>query len=145
VWLRKKIAVVSGLIAFTLIGISASRQPGNDPPRWKNLRIIPKTVDDVYMEALMNKYDRDLGVTCNYCHAATKPGVVPQRADFPSDDNPEKKVAREMMRMTDRINKKYFGIENTYDFDFEMKKKAAVTCRTCHRGTLLNPSHTRPF
>ena len=64
----------------------------------------------------MTRFNKALGVTCNYCHARTKPGIFPVRADFTSDEIPTKLTARKMMRMTDKINRKYFNFENQYDY-----------------------------
>lgn len=48
--------------------------------------------------------------------------------DFAADDKDHKIIAREMMLMTAKMNKKYFK-------DFQEKKGvAAVQCATCHRG-----------
>jgi hypothetical protein len=61
-----------------------------------------------------------LGVKCSFCHD-------PQ--NWASDDKDEKKVAREMMRMTHDINDKYLKTIKGLDSD-----KPAVNCTTCHRG-----------
>ncbi len=45
-----------------------------------------------------------------------------QKLDFASDENEHKLIARDMMRMTMKINKKYFRNE----------KQDAITCYTCH-------------
>ena len=44
--------------------------------------------------------------------------------DFASDENKHKHISRDMMRMTNRINKQYFK---------EVKERG-VRCFTCHRG-----------
>ena len=126
----RKISVTIGLIAFTLIGIAATHPADQEKPPKRNLKVLSKNLDEDELEAIMYKYERQLGVTCVYCHATTKPGIVPRRMDFASDEKPEKNIAREMIRMTNKINKKYF--------DFRSNKNTGtlppVTCKTCHRG-----------
>lgn len=66
-----------------------------------------------------------LGVTCVYCHT-TGPD---KRANYKSNDNPRKAVARKMIEMTADINAKVFLATGS-----EASKGSAVTCVTCHRG-----------
>jgi hypothetical protein len=78
----------------------------------------------------MKSYKEALGVKCNFCHAPRKDD--PKKMDFASDENHHKDIARDMMRMTARINKKYF----------KSNEVTAVTCYTCHHGSdepLVNP------
>jgi hypothetical protein len=129
--MNKKIIVYAGIGLFVFTGISATRS-GQEDPKWKNLKVLPKTLDDDQMDRIMNQYKRQIGVGCDYCHTYTKPDVFPKRMDFASDELPAKRIARDMMRMTYKINKKYFGFVNDYGFDSFMKQP--VSCRTCHRG-----------
>jgi hypothetical protein len=70
----------------------------------------------------MKGFKTALGVKCSFCHAESK--TNPGKLDFPSDENKHKNIARGMMKMTKRINKKFFKEDggNT------------VTCFTCHNG-----------
>ena len=129
--MNKKIFIYTGIGLFIAAGISATRPPDDDSD-WKNLKVIPKSIDDAQMERVMYKYSRALGVTCIYCHTQTKPGIVPVDVDFASEDNPKKLIARDMMRMTDKINKKYFQFKN--DYSFKTYQTGPVSCNTCHRG-----------
>jgi len=78
------------------------------PP--KNLKILPA---DVNIQQTMGAFRTALGVQCNYCHVA---------GDFPSDDNPKKNMARNMLRIAADINATF------------PDGKRHVTCYTCHRG-----------
>lgn len=49
--------------------------------------------------------------------------------DFASEENPNKNVARYMMRMNTKINKKYFKDKENKNSTIQ-----AVTCYTCHHG-----------
>ncbi len=50
--------------------------------------------------------------------------------DFVSDANEHKGIAREMMKMTTRLNKKYFDVKDSKS----LTAKLEVTCYTCHNG-----------
>jgi hypothetical protein len=50
--------------------------------------------------------------------------------DMPSDANPMKDIARQMIKMTDEMNKKYIATIPHAD----TVKVQNVTCNTCHRG-----------
>ena len=78
------------------------------PP--KNLKILPA---DVNIQQTMGAFRTALGVQCTYCHVA---------GDFPSDDNPKKNMARNMLRIAADINATF------------PDGKRHVTCYTCHRG-----------
>lgn len=66
---------------------------------------------------VMNYMGSSLGVKCTFCHV--KQG---DKWDFVSDEKPEKGTAREMIKMTQALNKANF------------KGNPAVGCFTCHRG-----------
>jgi hypothetical protein len=68
-----------------------------------------------------------LGVRCDYCHVQTSPDVAKTPSNvggwaFDKDDKPQKRTAREMMRMVIALNAASFHGESR------------VTCYTCHRG-----------
>ncbi len=74
--------------------------------------------------SLSYKFKYALNVKCGYCHARND---STKKLDFASDAKPEKDAARNMMRMTNDINKKYFN------FHKEKTAPEVVTCITCHR------------
>lgn len=124
----KKITVLSGILLFTIAGIAGIKPPAEEE-KFKNLKVLDKNISEDEMEWIMGVFDKQLGVTCQYCHVNAK-NVFPPRADFASDEKKEKLVAREMLKMTMRINKKYFDL----DIDSRLKTKPLVWCRTCHLG-----------
>jgi hypothetical protein len=140
--MNKKIIVYAGIGIFVFAGISATRS-GQEDPKWKNLKVIPKKIDEDQMERVMHRYCSQLGVTCKYCHSTTDPAILPVRADFASDDKREKIIAREMMIMTDRLNKKYFNYRNDYSFE-SLAPHPGITCNTCHRG-IPKPTNMKLF
>jgi photosynthetic reaction center cytochrome c subunit len=129
----KKIFVLLGFLVFIITGIAATCPPQDDD-HYTNLKVLPKKISKDQMERAMYIFERQLGVTCVYCHATAK-NVFPERMDFASDEKPEKKIAREMLKMTLKINKKYFNIESTRD----AIEKPKMWCKTCHRGFPIPP------
>jgi hypothetical protein len=139
--MNRKFFVYAGIGLLISAGIASTHVPG-EKPEWKNLKIIPKDIDEEQMDRLMYQFAKSLGVTCSHCHPDTKPDVFPRRVDFVTDELPQKRTARDMMRMTDRINKKYFNYKN--DYGFESLTKEVITCKTCHRG-IMKPSNLRLY
>jgi hypothetical protein len=124
----KKILVITGLFLFTLAGIAST---GEDEKKksFKNLKVLSKDISDQELERVMYTFERQLGVTCLYCHVPTK-NIFPERIDFASDEKEEKLIAREMLRMSLKINKKYFN----KPIDKKIYARPIVWCRTCHMG-----------
>ena len=52
--------------------------------------------------------------------------------DWAADGKPEKDMARQMYKMTQAINKKYFHAKKD---STNMIMESGVNCNTCHRGT----------
>src|SRR5689334_21811405 len=91
-------AVVAGVLAlsFTIHG---------DEPKYKNLKILPKDITHEQMDSVMHHFSAALGQPCNFCHVRND---STKTWDFASDANKHKLVARDMMKMTNKINEKYF-------------------------------------
>jgi Photosynthetic reaction centre cytochrome C subunit len=123
----RKSGVAIALAIFVFVGISATRPP--DKPHHKNLKILPKNISDDDLDKIMDGFKDALGVKCNFCHAPSKDSSD-RKLDFPSDEKPEKGIARHMMRMSAKINKKYFS----FNKDEKGETVPAVSCVTCHRG-----------
>ena len=69
---------------------------------------------------IMMEYNEALGVRCRDCH---------NPKDFASDEKPLKIVAREMMKMQNDINARWFPAEHD----------PKVSCWTCHQGQRIPP------
>jgi Photosynthetic reaction centre cytochrome C subunit len=123
----RKSGVALALAIFIFAGISATRPP--DEHRHKNLKILPKNISDDDLDKIMDSFKDALGVKCNFCHAPSKDSTE-RKLDFASDEKPEKGIARHMMRMTNKINKKYFS----FNKDEKGETVPAISCVTCHRG-----------
>lgn len=123
---RSKLTILSG-IATVVIAISAF----TDAPvkvqseKPKNLKVLPKSTSHEDLDKVMKGFNAALGVKCNFCHAGKPNGE--KGLDFASDENPHKNIARQMMKMTKKINGKYFKHEQEGVVQH-------ITCETCHNG-----------
>ena len=87
------------------------------------------------LDKVMDGFKAALGVKCGFCHAPSK-DTTNHHPDFASDEKPEKNIARKMMKMSAKINKKYFS----YNKNEQGQVVPAVECMTCHHGK-EHPGH----
>lgn len=123
---RSKLLSIA-VVAMTVITISAFTDAAvkvqSEKP--KNLKVLPKNISHDDLDTVMKGFNTALGVKCNFCHAGKPNGE--KGLDFASDSNPHKNIAREMMKMTKKINTKYFKHEHEGVIQ-------NITCETCHNG-----------
>jgi hypothetical protein len=126
------LALLAGIIAF---GSSSFREAPAPQPGHRegpsNLKILPKNIDHATLIAIMHDFEHALNYHCEDCHAAS--ATNPKRLDFASDANPKKNVARHMMKMMEKINRKYFKVKGDFAANYT-SAKYEVTCYTCHHG-----------
>ncbi|MCI0921951.1 c-type cytochrome [Sphingobacterium rhinopitheci] len=122
--------IIIGTIASLVVAISAFTQPEIPPAKEKptNLKVLPKNISDEELTKVMRGFNAALGVKCGHCHAAKPNGE--KGMDFASDTNPNKDVARAMLKMTNKINKKYFNEKHEGIIQ-------NITCETCHNGKAI--------
>ena len=112
-----------------LILVSAASMPQKQDEqksfKGNNLKVLPKNISYEELDSIMDSFKDALGVKCGHCHASQKDN--PRKMYFASDAKPEKETARKMMRMTSRINRKYFSPSDG-------EAMIQVQCQTCHRG-----------
>lgn len=131
--MRKSLFVTATILTLILISYSFTTA---DEPLYKNLKVLPKKITKPQLDSVMRHFTRALGVRCDYCHVR----VEGQRElNFASDDEEMKGEARIMMKMQNRINKKFFHIKNVD----KMGTKLEVTCYSCHHGA-SKPARTAP-
>lgn len=121
---KSVIVLVLTLIVFALS--AASFPPDDERPT--NLKVLPKDISEEALDDIMNGFKISLGVKCGFCHEPQAGN--PKKLDFASDAKPEKETTRAMMRMTAKLNKKYFGHEK----DKAGNPVLMVSCFTCHNG-----------
>ena len=135
---RKKVVLMTALTLIVgLMIVSFKTIDQQEPKKLKNIKVFPATATYQQVDHAMDEFKVELGVKCNYCHAASKEN--PKKLDMASDENPKKDITRDMMRMTDEMNKKYISIIPHAD----TVKVQMITCNTCHRG-VAKPSAPIP-
>jgi len=104
-------------------------------PPFKSLKVLPKTIARADLLNTMKTFSQSLGVRCTFCHVGEE-GKPLSTFDFASDKKANKAIARDMMRLAQRLNSKDLpaiaGLEDP-----------RVTCYTCHRGS-KEPAKTIP-
>jgi hypothetical protein len=130
--MKRTIIVILCFSAF----VSMSFLSFKDPPRYKNLKVLPKDITKQQMDTLMKHFANSLGVKCSYCH---KYNQQAKSMDFASDSIDKKDIARGMWRMQGKINRKFFKVKNARQPGTELE----VSCYTCHHGK-AEPSTIAP-
>lgn len=125
--MKKPFIVTLGLICF--VAASFAFTAHHDDPKYTNLKILPKAITEKQMDSVMHHFTASLGVRCNFCHMRNE---ATKQWDFASDENKHKLAAREMMKMTNTLNDKYFPVGGKAK---ELSTQLMVSCYTCHRGS----------
>jgi Photosynthetic reaction centre cytochrome C subunit len=115
--MKKNIFIATVSILLLVTTIAASLPNRVEPPKFKNLKVLPKNISEAALDKIMDDFNAALGVSCDFCHTKNE---KTNDLVFELDKKSEKLIARKMMIMTNDINKKYFAAK-------------AVSCITCHR------------
>jgi hypothetical protein len=126
--ISRKITVMLSMTIVVIAAVAFTAPPPQDSD-FKNLKILPRDISHEQLNHIMHGFNNALGVKCNFCHAPSK-DTANHHPDFASDDKPEKEIARSMMKMTVKINNKFFGTKHAFIGDSTL----TVTCVTCHHG-----------
>lgn len=126
--MMKKTMTLALLALAVALGTSAFEPPKKEHKR--NLKVLPKNISHDELDKIMHEFNDALGVKCSHCHAG---GEVEGKFKlfFASDEKPEKEEAREMLRMTQQLNRKYFHYREGGE-----EARPAVSCMTCHNGNV---------
>jgi hypothetical protein len=127
--INRKFSIILLLgITISVMASATISKSTEDTPQYVNLKVLPKNINSKDLQKIMvDDFEDGLGVACNFCHAADK---TTGQLDFASDAKPEKEIARQMMRTTIGINKKYFKVKHPLIGTDAL----VVTCNTCHNG-----------
>ena len=124
----KKTIVIVTIVLFITTSYAFMR---DDPPRYENLKILPKNTTKQEMDSIMKHFSRSLGVKCSFCHVRNNDEK--KDFNFASDESKNKLIARNMIKMMNKINKKYIKEDNE-----EHRNKGnmipVVSCYSCHHG-----------
>jgi hypothetical protein len=109
----------------------AGGRAGGAPQTPMDLKVLPKTWSRQQVGALMQTFNRSLGVQCSHCHAEDPNAPPPAagqnpRLDYALDTKPEKEIARGMISLVMKLNEDTKGLG-----DKAVTEK--ISCFTCHR------------
>jgi len=86
---------------------------------FRNVTILKSMPAARFLRVMDIGYSRSLGVGCDHCHSEDR---------WEADEKRPKNAAREMILMTEELNKKLATMEHIDNTE------ATVNCTTCHRG-----------
>jgi tetratricopeptide (TPR) repeat protein len=115
-------------VAVLLALLTASSGRAQIPDTFTNLQVLPKTISRDSLVGIMRGFSLSLNARCQYCHVGGD-GVSFDGVRFADDDDEDKRKAREMLRMVQRINTEI--LPNLPQRD---QPPVEVNCFTCHRG-----------
>lgn len=130
-----RIAALAWVAAMLARPVVPVRQQNPIPEKYTNLQVLPKDIPRAELVPIMRSFALGLGVRCEHCHVGE--GNDLSKFDFAADTKAPKAVARQMMRMLDRIQRE--DLKGVGD----PARQPKVTCFTCHRGE-RTPAVTRP-
>jgi len=131
----------------SILSVPSHAQPKQEfvwPERITNAQVLPADIGSQRLRQTMVSFARSLGVRCTFCHVGPE-GAPLDQLDFASDANPNKNIARGMIRLVQRLNSQ----DLPAIVGPASAEQARVTCYTCHRGdttpeTMLPPPPPRP-
>lgn len=122
------------LVSLWLVPAYSQEQGKEDIPLSKptNLQVLPRDMAAAKLGQLMKRFERDLGVSCSYCHVENRDTG---KIDYVSDENPKKHTARIMIAMLDDINDRHLA-----QLADDRRYAEPVTCGNCHQGRASPPA-----
>lgn len=124
---------LAGMLAVTAatIAVPQASAAAQIPDHFENLQVLPKDISRDSLQAVMEGFTRALGVRCSFCHVQDPDS---RRMVYKSDDKPEKRNARFMLKMVDSLNQVVL-----VNMPMRADPPVSVACVTCHRG-LMRPT-----
>ena len=125
--INRKLLATAALLSVVIF-MAMSPVPPADDEKFKNLKVLPKDITKDEMHKVMEEWEHALGARCSFCHVRNEDT---KKMDWASDAKPEKEMAREMYKMTQAINKKYFHAKKDSTGRI---MESSLNCYSCHRG-----------
>jgi tetratricopeptide (TPR) repeat protein len=120
------VAATSVLIAAAL-PLPAQSARNFPPDSLINTEVISRATPVIQVIGMMRNFSGNLGVRCSYCHEGREDQELTQY-DFAANTKRPKRVAIQMMRMVEEINRRLDTLPE------RTAQGLRVTCATCHRG-----------
>lgn len=115
-------------LGLTAVLIPAGRLPAQIPDEFRNLQVLPQDISRDSLILLMRSFSFATGLRCEDCHVLGENNSF-GNARFDLDDKVNKRKARYMLEMVQRINGELLAGLPERD-----TPNLAVECKTCHRG-----------
>ncbi len=127
-WQRAGRAATGVALLIAVIAAHPQQSPDQELPRSRpvNLQVLQQDTPGAHLGRLMKRYERDLGVSCSYCHVENRDNG---KLDYVSDENPKKHIARIMIAMVNDINDRHLE-----QLGGDRRYAVPVTCGSCHQG-----------
>ncbi len=148
--IRRRVPLPATVLAVALLTSAPGAQEpptaGGQPPvpAHQNLKVLAMDMPQAELLQVMQNFTQALGVQCGCCRPGTGRRAGrggqggrggrggPAQFDFPSDDKPQKKAAREMLLMVRDINPRVAAAVGK-----PADAATRVGCVTCHRGVAI--------
>jgi len=121
------LALVGGL-TLAAAEMANAQQRNDQFSKPKNLKVLPEDISSSDLRETMRQFSFATGIRCSGCHVA-KEGAPLSDWNFKSDEKEQKRIAREMLKLTAIINETVTEID-----DVDAAQAVKVRCMTCHRG-----------
>ena len=136
--MKKTLLVTLAFVGLVALSCAVTKQnSAGGSSLYKNLKVLPQDITKEQMDSVMHHFTASLNVKCNFCHVRDEQA---NQMNWAADDNKHKLVARQMMTMTNELNKKYFNLTGSA---ITITTPLMVTCYTCHHGN-TEPAATPP-
>lgn len=124
-----KIIIIFTFALFSLVffvpkGRMQTKQVETAGQKFKNIRVLNEMPAD-QLGKVMNMMSASLGVNCAFCHGSND-------GDFEKEGFEHKDIARNMLKMTFKLNQDYF------------EGRPEINCNTCHKG-VAHPQSSFPL
>lgn len=125
VWRR----VLAVIVLATCVSMADGRAVHGQERALENLQFFPEDLPRDSLIQVMRGFSFALGVRCQYCHVGGD-GVSFEGVDFASDEDPDKRKARFMLRMVETLNHGMLPLMADRD-----EPAIELGCKSCHRGS----------
>lgn len=116
------------LVATVCVHVVPSHVDCQIPDSFKNLKVLPDTIERDSLVMLMRSFTFATGLGCEGCHVLGLGGSF-EGARFDLDDKLAKRQARVMLAMVNRLNEEVLP-----QVPGRADPPLRVECKTCHRG-----------
>ena len=126
--MRRRILCIAALTA-AWTGLGARPAVAQEERPLENVQFFPREIGRDSLIEVMRGFSFALGVRCQYCHVGGD-GISFEGVDFASDEDPDKRKARFMLRMVETLNHGMLPLMADRD-----APTSEIGCKTCHRGS----------